>query len=362
MESKFNLTQSPFTSTACHTPVWPFRPRKFSSPFVTVPKFNIDETAESSSRDEHRGSSFDSGFGSVVTEHDAAEHSGLCPKYHNDGICEMGPICPLVHEKKTPVKISSSFNPSAPEFVPRSRQIIASQSWHGASEQDNSIARELTNLAISQSTELSDCYSPFKKSAITDETCDAPDLYKPFHVTQGQKSDDYDDGDWSRAPGAEVWRRPRPTKFKTEPCTTFHTIGSCPYGEKCNFYHKNDEKNVGKTKTRLCKSWNIGEKCDFGSKCDFAHGVAVFFCSAGSEELNVKYKTRMCKVFTTTGKCPYGDQCTFAHDKEEKRKDISTVYKFKTEICQLWLKGQCSFGVACHFAHGFEELNADHTF
>lgn len=69
------------------------------------------------------------------------------PRYHNDGICEMGPRCPLVHELRNPVK-NSSFDPTAPEFVPRPRKkVVASPSWNDTT---NAIARDLTNLAISQ--------------------------------------------------------------------------------------------------------------------------------------------------------------------------------------------------------------------
>jgi len=69
-----------------------------------------------------------------------------------------------------------------------------------------------------------------------------------------------------------------------------------------------------------------------------------------------KYKTRMCRSFLATGTCRYGVLCTFAHCKSEKRKDISTIYKFKTNICRLWLSGKCAFGSACHFAHGFSDI------
>ncbi|CAK8672797.1 unnamed protein product [Clavelina lepadiformis] len=47
-----------------------------------------------------------------------AQRSGLCPKYHDEGLCELGPDCPLVHEEKT--KYFSSLDPNAPEFFPRS--------------------------------------------------------------------------------------------------------------------------------------------------------------------------------------------------------------------------------------------------
>lgn len=137
-------------------------------------------------------------------------------------------------------------------------------------------------------------------------------------------------------------------KIKTEPCTTWHTIGSCRHGENCHFYHDKSEKNTAVIKPRLCKTLSEKGSCPYGNNCRFAHST---------DELNPKFKTRFCDVYKNTGKCPYGASCTFAHNDREKRKDISTVYKFKTEMCRDWENGRvCSFGAGCHYAHGLHEL------
>lgn len=82
---------------------------------------------------------------------------------------------------------------------------------------------------------------------------------------------------------------------KTKLCRYF-LDGNCPYGDRCNFLHGNDEAQntpgmeaqgvagrVGSRgpssvkpnyKTRLCAKWEKGEFCDFGDKCHFAHGPA----------------------------------------------------------------------------------------
>lgn len=79
---------------------------------------------------------------------------------------------------------------------------------------------------------------------------------------------------------------------KTRLCRYF-LEGNCPYGDRCNFLHGNEEaqKTSGMEpssgsythgsmaarpgyKTRLCAKWEKGELCDFGDKCHFAHGPA----------------------------------------------------------------------------------------
>lgn len=156
----------------------------------------------------------------------------------------------------------------------------------------------------------------------------------------------------------------RPSKYRTEPCTTYHTIGVCPYGERCNFYHSLSDKNEplfdSKTfryKTRLCKTWQKAGECPYGAKCDFAHGTDDLTSNAPYKP---RYKTRMCKVLQQTGRCPYGAQCTFAHKQCELRADLSLIYKYKTEICNAWALGvECKHGTDCHFAHGESELQKE---
>lgn len=156
----------------------------------------------------------------------------------------------------------------------------------------------------------------------------------------------------------------KPSKYRTEPCTTFHTIGVCPYGTRCNFYHTDAERNEIPTlsnamryKTRLCKTWQRAGECPYGNKCDFAHGTDDL---TSNSPYKPHYKTRMCKVLQQTGRCPYGAQCTFAHKQAELRTDISMIYKYKTEICKSWAMGlECSHGTDCHFAHGEKELKSE---
>jgi butyrate response factor 1 len=71
-------------------------------------------------------------------------------------------------------------------------------------------------------------------------------------------------------------------------------------------------------KTELCRSFAEVGTCKYGDKCQFAHG---------GHELRVitrhpKFKTENCKSFHSTGFCPYGPRCHFIHNSEESKKNI----------------------------------------
>ncbi|KAH9406578.1 hypothetical protein TYRP_013559 [Tyrophagus putrescentiae] len=69
-------------------------------------------------------------------------------------------------------------------------------------------------------------------------------------------------------------------------------------------------------KTELCRSFAEVGSCKYGDKCQFAHG---------EEELRTvtrhpKFKTENCKSFHSTGFCPYGPRCHFIHNTDESSK------------------------------------------
>ena len=71
-------------------------------------------------------------------------------------------------------------------------------------------------------------------------------------------------------------------------------------------------------KTELCRSFAEVGTCKYGDKCQFAHG---------GHELRVitrhpKFKTENCKSFHSTGFCPYGPRCHFIHNSEESKKNV----------------------------------------
>ena len=74
-------------------------------------------------------------------------------------------------------------------------------------------------------------------------------------------------------------------------------------------------------KTELCRSFQEVGSCKYGDKCQFAHG---------EEELRTvtrhpKFKTENCKSFHSTGFCPYGPRCHFIHNKEEHKKTLHPI-------------------------------------
>ncbi|KAE8585878.1 hypothetical protein XENTR_v10021490 [Xenopus tropicalis] len=75
--------------------------------------------------------------------------------------------------------------------------------------------------------------------------------------------------------------KPLSSRYKTELCRTFHEIGSCKYGSKCQFAHGSDE----------------------------LRGL----------NRHPKYKTELCRTYHTIGFCPYGSRCHFIHNAEEQR-------------------------------------------
>lgn len=65
------------------------------------------------------------------------------------------------------------------------------------------------------------------------------------------------------------------TKFKTEMCKNWMTIGKCPYKKKCQFAHGSEElvrKDVPENfKTKKCNSFHINHYCPYGTRCQFIH-------------------------------------------------------------------------------------------
>lgn len=66
--------------------------------------------------------------------------------------------------------------------------------------------------------------------------------------------------------------------------------------------------------------------------------------------MNKYYKTEWCNNILENGHCDYGYKCRFAHNVEElvERKHHP---KYKTKICEKFLKGSCTYGKRCVFLH-----------
>lgn len=79
-------------------------------------------------------------------------------------------------------------------------------------------------------------------------------------------------------------------------------------------------------KTELCRSFAEVGSCKYGDKCQFAHG---------EEELRTvnrhpKFKTENCKSFHSTGFCPYGPRCHFIHNTDESSKKSNGMQQVST--------------------------------
>lgn len=64
--------------------------------------------------------------------------------------------------------------------------------------------------------------------------------------------------------------------YKTELCASFIKLGLCPYGNKCQFAHgENELKSVDrppKWRSKQCANWAKFGSCRYGNRCCFKHG------------------------------------------------------------------------------------------
>ncbi|ABN67650.1 zinc finger-containing protein [Scheffersomyces stipitis CBS 6054] len=64
--------------------------------------------------------------------------------------------------------------------------------------------------------------------------------------------------------------------YKTELCVSFMKMGICPYGNKCQFAHgENELKTVErppKWRSKPCANWAKLGSCRYGNRCCFKHG------------------------------------------------------------------------------------------
>ncbi|AOW28024.1 hypothetical protein I503_02475 [Candida albicans SC5314] len=64
--------------------------------------------------------------------------------------------------------------------------------------------------------------------------------------------------------------------YKTELCASFMKTGVCPYANKCQFAHgENELKHVErppKWRSKPCANWTKYGSCRYGNRCCFKHG------------------------------------------------------------------------------------------
>lgn len=87
---------------------------------------------------------------------------------------------------------------------------------------------------------------------------------------------------------------------------------------------KNKKTDRTKYKTEMCKNWIEVGSCRYGNKCQFAHGE--FELVDKMQPLNEKYKSKMCDTFYKSLYCPYGSRCLFIHDDRRIEDLTRSIY------------------------------------
>ena len=94
-------------------------------------------------------------------------------------------------------------------------------------------------------------------------------------------------------------------------------------------------------KTVLCKKFMVSQSCPYGDKCQFAHGEQelrpfngqapnmMYTMGMGSKNQNnmLNYKIVKCKNWEKDKTCKYGIHCTYAHGEEELRNKADNLYQ-----------------------------------
>ena len=104
-------------------------------------------------------------------------------------------------------------------------------------------------------------------------------------------------------------------------------------------------------KTTLCKKYMSSKSCPYGEKCQFAHGEQelrspsiqannnlMYNMAMGNKGQNsyLNYKIIKCKNWEKDKTCKYGQHCTFVHGEEELRNKADNLYQMNPAyICML---------------------------
>lgn len=99
------------------------------------------------------------------------------------------------------------------------------------------------------------------------------DQVKQHHLQQQQQLDDQIQ---SQSQVANNKIQINTQLYKTELCASYMKIGVCPYGNKCQFAHgENELKHVDrppKWRSKPCANWSKYGSCRYGNRCCFKHG------------------------------------------------------------------------------------------
>ncbi|CAN4083168.1 unnamed protein product [Withania somnifera] len=96
-----------------------------------------------------------------------------------------------------------------------------------------------------------------------------------------------------------------------------------PGGKKEEKALEFDVYNQGMLKTELCNKWQEIGTCPYGENCQFAHGITEL----RPVIRHPRYKTEVCRMVLTGDMCPYGHRCHFRHSlTEEERRTGAGIF------------------------------------
>ncbi|KAL9224003.1 hypothetical protein vseg_000079 [Gypsophila vaccaria] len=136
--------------------------------------------------------------------------------------------------------------------------------------------------------------------------------------------------------GYENWEDDDRIIHKMKLCKKYYNGEECPYGERCNFLHKDPPKfrdvappppRFRDNNSRESSAISIGttgppvvpprapDQFEVNRNMVSLNNTSVDMSRGNSRP--VYWKTRRCMKFETTGHCPFGDNCHYAHGQAE---------------------------------------------
>ncbi|XP_076824094.1 uncharacterized protein LOC143470085 [Clavelina lepadiformis] len=237
----------------------------------------------------------DSGIESTSANFDADIDKLLPRKYHDNGLCPIGPNSSQTSKDKTHCEPYFPLPIGSKRRHPLQKAFMTSESLEPSWKvpEGNPLARDLTDVALRFRHTERNSFNPFQGNMRT----------KNFSQT------------------------------KTDP------------SQRLNF-----TKNLQLFNLPEChQCWNVTGRCSF---CNWEKNDIRY----EQDEFIAKRDSRFMKFFASPDDHPNEGQHRFVQYGQEEQKPKHTVESFKTEICKLWLKGHCHHGSVCHFAHGPKEL------
>eukprot|EP00118_Oscarella_pearsei_P003234 m.13509 g.13509 ORF g.13509 m.13509 type:complete len:309 (+) comp24947_c0_seq2:2897-3823(+) len=118
--------------------------------------------------------------------------------------------------------------------------------------------------------------------------------------------------------------RNRASSVESSPGSPFPSLGSPNGTRRIRFTSESEEKRrssilSSRYKTELCRPFAEVGSCKYGDKCQFAHGIFELRPLVR----HPKYKTELCRTFHAIGFCPYGPRCHFVHNLDERETKAS---------------------------------------